>query len=88
MAALPLGSPGSSLASGKRVNLLRPWFFLTPPVPGLHPPDKPGAFLFQDFVRLNQPQRPLFEIPIDPELASARGSSVAPGFNRNRMIFD
>jgi hypothetical protein len=32
-----------------------------PPVPGLHPPDEPGAFLFQDVAFLNQAREPLTE---------------------------
>ena len=32
-----------------------------PPVPGLHPPDEPGAFLFQEVALLNQAREPLTE---------------------------
>jgi hypothetical protein len=52
MAALPLGSPASSSVLEK--SKFAPALVLSPPtVPGLHPPDKPGAFLIQDFVPFN-----------------------------------
>src|SRR6267143_290742 len=56
------------LTQKTKSNLLQPCLYLTPPVPGLHPPDEPGAFLFQDLVPLNQTQQPI--IPADQELRS------------------
>ena len=39
-----------------------------PPVPGLHPPDEPGAFLFQDVDFLNQAREPLTENAVSQDL--------------------
>ena len=39
-----------------------------PPVPGLHPPDEPGAFLFQDVAFLNQAREPLTENAVSQDL--------------------
>ena len=42
-----------------------------PPVPGLHPPDEPGAFLFQDIALLNQTREPHSDNPVYQALAAS-----------------
>ena len=71
MAALPLGSPSGGLALEKSEFILA--LVLThPTVPGLHPPDKPGAFLFQDLVALYQHQEPQSGDPVSRKLLIVR----------------
>ena len=75
MAALPLGSASGSLT------LEQSEFILTlvlahPPVPGLHPPDKPGAFLPLDLVVLNQHQEPHFDDPVSRKLQIVRSLNI------------
>ena len=51
-----------------------------PPVPGLHPPDEPGAFLFQDVALLNQTREPVTDNPVSVYVVLGKpGTSFALG---------
>jgi hypothetical protein len=85
MAALPLGSPSGSLASEESEFILA-LVLSHPPVPGLHRPDKPGAFLFKDLVALNQHQEPHSDDPVSRELQIVRGLSIEQTAPTGSMI--
>jgi hypothetical protein len=42
----------------------------------LHPPDKPGAFLFEDLVAFNQHQEPHSDDPVSRDLLILRRLSI------------